>query len=273
MRKILFLLLLLNFISCHSQVQNQLVQPEGKTIKERFLLPPPFIRVQDTSTKYDDFLRNLSLLPHNSKVYLYNGKLKNRQDVYEAVIDYDIGKKDLQQCADAVIRIRAEYLYNTLQLDKIHFNFTNGVEANYVKYAEGYRYQIKTNSWEKTSGVDYTYETFRKFLDLVYTYAGSLSLSKELVPVKNSEDIKPGDVFIKGGSPGHAVTVVDVAKNPITKQTIFLLAQSYMPAQSIHILKNPNSEIISPWYNTNFGAQLVTPEWTFNKNELMRFKD
>ena len=108
---------------------------------------------------------------------------------------------------------------------------------------------------------------------MVFTYAGSLSLSKELVPVNNINDIRPGDVFIKGGSPGHAVMVIDVIKNPETNLTLFMLAQSYMPAQNIHVLKNFNSEMLSPWYNVNFGFTLETPEWSFKKNELMRFKD
>ena len=59
--------------------------------------------------------------------------------------------------------------------------------------------------------------------------------------------MKIGDVFIKGGSPGHAVTIVDIAINPKTNKKVFLLAQSYMPAQEIKILKNPNNSELSPW--------------------------
>jgi len=50
----------------------------------------------------------------------------------------------------------------------------------------------------------------------------------------------------------------------------FLLGQSYMPAQNIHILRNPNDPSRSPWYSTNFGATLNTPEWTFDKEQLYR---
>ena len=42
-----------------------------------------------------------------------------------------------------------------------------------------------------------------------------------------------GDVLIQGGSPGHAVIVVDMAENPATGEKLYLLAQSYMPAQDI----------------------------------------
>jgi hypothetical protein len=40
-------------------------------------------------------------------VLLYNGAPKFRQDVHAAVIDIDVGTRDLQQCADATMRLRA----------------------------------------------------------------------------------------------------------------------------------------------------------------------
>lgn len=99
------------------------------------------------------------------------------------------------------------------------------------------------------------------------------SLSKELPSVPYSS-LQPGDVFIKGGSPGHAVIVIDVAVHPATRKKVFLLAQSYMPAQQIHILVNPTSRNLSPWYELteSDAGKLYTPEWTFEKRDLKRFK-
>ncbi|MEZ4798767.1 MAG: DUF4846 domain-containing protein [Flavobacteriales bacterium] len=57
-------------------------------------------------------------------------------DVYDAVVDLEIGTKDLHQCADAVMRLRAEYLWVTQQYDKIHFNFTNGFRVDYTEWDE-----------------------------------------------------------------------------------------------------------------------------------------
>jgi len=81
-----------------------------------------------------------------------------------------------------------------------------------------------------------------------------------------------GDVFIVGGSPGHAIIVVDAAANEMGDK-IFLLAQSYMPAQQTHILLNPSDKEISPWYRLRDGEQLITPEWTFAWDDLRRFKN
>jgi len=65
---------------------------------------------------------------------------------------------------------------------------------------------------------------------------------------------------------------VDMAQNPKTGQKLFLLAQSYMPAQETQILKNPNNSALSPWYELK-NETLETPEWTFEPSDLRRFKD
>jgi len=67
---------------------------------------------------------------------------------------------------------------------------------------------------------------------------------------------------------------LDEDKRPTRKETgekRFLLLQSYMPAQSMHILKNPNAADGSPWYVTPVSDQLVTPEWTFARTALRRW--
>ena len=153
------------------------------------------------------------------------------------------------------------------------FNFTNGFRADYAKWAAGYRIRVNGNdcSWVKTEQLDVSYPTFRKYLNQVFTFAGTSSLSRELVPVANIHDLHAGDVFIQGGFPGHAVIVVDTAVNPRTRQKVFLLAQSYMPAQDIQLLRNPNQTGLSPWYPLEFGETLVTPEWTFKRTDLKRF--
>ncbi len=52
-----------------------------------------------------------------------------------------------------------------------------------------------------------------------------------------------------------------------------LLAQSYMPAQSIHVLNNPASVDGLPWYDVADAASaLVTPEWTFPPGSLKRWR-
>ena len=103
-------------------------------------------------------------------------------------------------------------------------------------------------------------------MDVVFNYAGTISLSESLKE-KDVRDIAIGDVFVRAGSPGHAVIVVDVAEDKNGKK-MFLLAQSYMPAQDIQILKNGGNGSISPWYSSEVTDELITPEYTFSKDNL-----
>lgn len=61
--------------------------------------------------------------------------------------------------------------------------------------------------------------------------------------------------------------VIDVAMNSEGKK-VFMLAQSYMPAQDIHIVRNPMNEKLSPWYELNDEEEIITPEWVFKRNHL-----
>ncbi|MDD4584014.1 MAG: DUF4846 domain-containing protein, partial [Eubacteriales bacterium] len=222
---------------------------------------------------YGEYLRNLPLKPHASPVLYYNGHEKNKDNVYMAVVDMEIGDSDLQQCADAVMRLRGEYLYGIGDYDRIHFNFTNGFRVDYSKWMEGYRVVVEGNRsyWQKKTQPNNTYQSFRKYMDIIFAYAGTLSLENELVPV-DFDNMEIGDVLIQGGSPGHAVVVVDMAVNESTGEKLFLLAQSYMPAQEIQILVNTDNLDLSPWYSLNFeGDSIATPEWNFNKWDLKRF--
>ena len=253
--------------------KNTIINESGMTIRTRFNPPDGFKRMEMDKNSFAYFLRELPLKPTGSKVRYYNGNIKE-EDVYDAVVNMDIGNKDLQQCADAVIRLRAEYFYSQREFDKISFNLTNGFKVDYSEWMQGNRVMINGNktSWKKITKPSNTYKDFKEYLDLVFTYAGTLSLSKEMVSVNKLEDIQPGDVFIFGGSPGHAVIVIDVAQSK-TGEKVFLLAQSYMPAQEIHILKNFNDKELSPWYSiSQIKDKLKTPEWEFSNNELKRFK-
>lgn len=244
-----------------------------QSVQSRIAVPEGFTRVPVTPGSFADWLRHLPLKPGKPDVHLYNGKLKDNQNVHYAVDDIDAGTTDLQQCADAVIRMRAEYLYSIGDYAHLHFNFTSGQSIGFEKWAQGYRPQVKGNNvnWVKNAPPSSDYASFRSYLNTIFMYAGTSSLSKELQPVASLNDIQIGDVFITPGFPGHAVLVIDVCGNKTRDEKLFLIQQSYMPAQEIHILKNFTNVSLSPWYSTNFAGNLETPQWTFTKSQLMRF--
>jgi len=219
-------------------------------------VPEGYTRISVAEGSYADYLRNLELKTEDNQVYLFNGKKKWNQSAQFAVLRIDAGTRDLQQCADAVMRLRAEYLYAQNNYSDIHFNFLSDGKPRYFKdYA----------------GSDLSYKKFRKYMDYIFSYANTSSLKDELKKVEDVRSIQIGDVFIQKGRPyGHAITVMDLAENE-DGEIIFMLSQSYMPAQDIHILKNPENKNISPWYRLKRTGILETPEWTFQFEDLMRF--
>ena len=250
---------------------NQIIE----TISERFPPPAGFERTAEAPGSFGDWLRHLPLKPPGEPVRYFNGKIKANANIYSAVVDIDTGGEDLQQCADAVIRLRAEYLWSRAAYDAIRFNFTSGDPAPYLRWRQGLRPQVNGNHvrWTRLAEWDGSHESFRRYLDSVFMYAGSWSLNRELPPKRDLEALAIGDVFIKGGFPGHAAIVVDMAVDPVSGEKVFLLAQSYMPAQDIQILQNPASPDHGSWYSLPRGGRLVTPEWTFQAAELKTFDE
>jgi hypothetical protein len=212
-------------------------------------LPQGYKRIQEAENSFAAWLENVAL-KKDKTVYKFDGKEKNNQSAQFAVLDISVGKKDLQQCADAVMRLRAEYLFAQQNFEQIIFRDNKSGVYTFTK--------------------PYNRENFLKYLDRVFGMCGTASLVKQLKPKNNFSDIKAGDVLIRGGFPGHAVIVMDVAENA-NGNRIYIIAQSYMPAQDIHILQNPTNKNLSPWYEVDEDDVIQTPEYTFSKNELMQW--
>jgi len=250
-----------------------IINPDGTNLAQRINTPKGYKRLEAQEGDFSGFIRKLPLKEAGSPVLLYDGKAKGYQDGHVAVFDIDVGNRDLQQCADSIIRIYAEYYWSVGAYDKIAFHLTNGFLMEYTKWRDGYRLVVDGNntSWSKKANYDDSYDNFRKYLNMVYTYAGTISLSKECNPI-SLEEILPGDMFIYAGSPGHCVLVVDAAVDAEGNKC-FLLAQGYMPAQDFHILKNPLHPD-DPWYYTSeIKYPLQTPQWSFEEGSLARWHD
>lgn len=248
------------------------IRPQGMSLMERFPAPEGYTRTAAAENSFQSYLRCLPLKPDASPVMLYNGTRKGNQEVHAAVFDLPVFDSDLQQCADSIVRVYAEYFRSVGDYDAIAFHLTNGFLMDYPSWREGNRLLVEGNhvSWEKRASYDDSYETFLLYLKYVMMYAGTLSLDGESTPV-SLDQIQAGDMFIKGGSPGHCVMVADVAVND-EGERCFLLAQGYMPAQDFHILKNPSLDK-DPWYYTGqIEYPLITPEYVFQEGSLKRWR-
>lgn len=246
-----------------------LMNPAGNTLAERFETPEGFVRSSGISG-FAEFLENYKLYPDGKKVKLYNGKNKGNQNVHAAVFKMKLVDGDLQQCADSVMRLYAEYFYQSKQYDKMNFHLVNGFSVEYSKWRQGMRVSVDGDSTSWVSGAlpSDSKQTFEKYLSFVFSYASTLSMEKESKKIKKKQ-IQAGDIFIYGGSPGHVVMVLDVCENS-SGEKAFLLGQGYMPAQQFHVLKNPLHEE-DPWYYVSeLGYPFHTPEYSFDKGSLRR---
>ena len=256
--------------SCFSG-ESSLINPDGMTVETRFLSPEGYERKKAEDGYLADFLRNCELKEHNSPVCLYDGEKKFNQFDHWAVFKLPIENKDLQQCADSVIRVYAECFYKTGREERIKFHFTNGFLCEWQKWKEGYRVKIAGNNteWEKTASYDGSYENFKKYLETVFCYAGTMSMEEYESETIDVSRLNIGDVFLKGGSPGHVVMVVDVAENSDGKKA-FLLAQGLMPAQEFHIIKNPKRKN-DPWYyEEDITFPFKTQNYTYDEQSMVK---
>ncbi len=265
MKRIGLLMIHLAFVAC---LFSQGIERSGRNIAERFSPPAGFERVAYPEGSFAQYLRQYPLKPFGAPVLLYDGRVK-QNDVHLSVFDMPLLDEDLIQCADAIMKLRAEYLFAQKRYGDLRFTITNGMRVPFQKYVEGYRLVVKGNSatWKGDFRKGASRSTFNEYMRFIYAFAGTRSMAQESKPRKIG-DIQVGDYFIVGGSPGHAVLVLDLAREKATGKTIMLLGQSYMPSQEFHVLKSYAS--ISPWYPVE-DADLATPEWSFPQGSLKYF--
>ncbi|MDC1162298.1 DUF4846 domain-containing protein [Tenacibaculum sp.] len=250
------------------------INHKGSTVKSRIKVPSGYKRVSYSEGSFQNFIQNYKLKPWGSEIINYDGSKYVNQFGHIGILNISVPRNKLEQCADALIRLRAEFLWDSNKKNKIGFEFTSGDYCSWNKYAEGYRPQIKGNkvTFHKTMTANYSKSNFYKYLTLIYTYAGTLSLYNELSKVTSLEDLEIGDMLVNPGTPGHVVMLVDEVMNS-NGQKLFVLAQGNTPAQNIHLLKNPRNISSSPWYRLKMKEYIEVPGYHFDNAQFIRFKN
>jgi hypothetical protein len=196
----------------------------------------------------------------------YTGKAITNQSKHYSIIKYDVGNRDLQQCADALMRIRAEYLFEQQRYNEIGFHFVNGSFYRYKDYLHGKRPKLNGNKTEfiNVAATENNHQSLRNYLDIVYNYASTISLTAELKPAAG---FGIGTVIITPGSPGHCTLIVDEKTNE-RGEKLYKLVEGYMPAQTIYVLKAPDG---TPWHRLS-GNYIETASFSFTSFELKKFE-
>lgn len=231
------------------------------TLEQRFPAPAGFARVAVAAGSFGEFLRALPLAPPGSPVLTYQGKVLHdaSHPNVAAVVAIDVGKADLQQCADSVIRMHAEWQWSLGRRDQ-RYATAGSAPMSFAKYLAGERTYWKDGklALKNVGPTAATHAGFRSWLDQVFGSANTASLAKEAKPIAVA-DLKPGDFVVMPGVPfGHAVLVLDVARASDGRR-VALLGQGFMPAQSFHVLRRSPKET---WFVLDEASgKLETPFW------------
>lgn len=220
-------------------------------------VPSGYERIDGDDMEYSEFLRSIPLKPKGTKVTLFkNGeKAKFSNTISCAVIDLPL-LSNAEQCADACIRLRSEYLFRHGKYGRICFKDNAGIPFQYL----GGRCR----------------KAFETYLRTVYNVANTSSLCKEL-PNRDPKEIQPGDILVykvrPGRKYGHAIMVLDVVQNPKNGRKMVMLAEGCTPACDIHVLANLKNPRKSPWFSWDENAEVQYFDcFKYYKNELRRFK-
>jgi hypothetical protein len=252
--------------------------PEAKDdLLSRFPTPPEgFVRVPVDPGSFGAFLRTLPLAAPGTKLLAFDGRPlydDGAHDAVAAIVAIDVGKADLQQCADSVIRMHAEWLWSRGEQKRAEYKTLSGLPLSFDRWTRGHRTHLEGSKLVEAPGAapipSPSHTQYRAWLDGVFAWANTASLARDTRPVSLAE-LAPGDFMVMEGVPfGHAVLVLDVAKAPDGRLAL-LLGQGYMPAQRFHVLR---PQAASPWFVVDKDAkEIATPFWKpFPTSALRRF--
>jgi len=242
----------------------------AETVRERFAPPAGFVSDVVAAGSFGAYLQALPLLPPGTPVLTFAGTPAHAPWA-QAVVDVSVGARDLQQCADSAIRLRAEWLRSstsssTTAMGPVRpvFHATSGDPIPYGRYVAGERAFAQKNrlGWRSGARSGDDDEVWAAWLETVFLYAGSLSLARDTTPVTGP--MAAGDLLVLGGSPGHVLVVLDVARAADGREQ-WLIGQGFMPAQSFHVIG---------WYAPDGDGALTVPSWKapFPKTARRRFR-
>jgi hypothetical protein len=230
------------------------------SLETRFPVPPGYRRVKAEPGSFAEWLRGLPMAPDGTPVKSFDGKetLAADDDYLAGVVAIDTGNPDLQQSSDVIIRLHAEYLWSRGEKDKISYLSATKLSMPFARWEKGQRlipngpnvfWVIKNKS---AGEVDHA--EFRRYLDAVFNWANSTSLSARSTPVA-AENVLAGDFFLQSQEPNHVAVVLDLAEKP-SGERVALLGQARNPAESIHVVRPGKA---TPWFSVRPPVPVLTP--------------
>lgn len=240
--------------------------PSETTIGTRFNPPAGYKRVQVSNDSFGKYLRDFKLREYTTKPLAYDTAAKtlanNDSAPAVSVLDMDlINKSNLQEAANSVIRLYAEFLYKQGRFDDIAFNLltTPAFRLDFRTWSEGGRLIEEGNSitWCKEHGehckhrdVDTgtEYGVFKYYMQNVMLHSNISSLPSNMKSVSMNE-VTVGDIIVYADSKIPDI-IVDMAENADGSK-LLLIARGGNPASEIFIVRNESNSDLNPWHDMN----------------------
>lgn len=228
-------------------------------LEDRFAPPDGYARVALAPDSFGAWLRRLPLAAAGTPVLAHDGRtiLPEGHTNLAAVTTLDVGPRDLQQCADAIMRLFGEWRWSRGEARAVSFQSGFGA-IPWTRFLGGEipHYDGDRVHWitaRRRAGEDHP--SFRRYMDVVFTWANTGSLARQ-ASTPSADDLRPGDFFILPGNPGHTVLVLDLARDD-TGRRVALIGQSFMPAQRFQVLRPSRSRA---WFTIDDDG-VHTPFW------------
>ncbi len=222
--------------------------------------PPPDGAARAPDDAFGAWLQALPLRPQGARILTHDGRPVAHDG---RPVDLPLVRGDLQQCADSAIRLRAEFMRAQGRADALSFRATSGDPLPWARFRAGETPYAAAGGirWRAS---DPAGQTWDRWLSHVFMWAGTRSLQAyETTPAARP---RAGDVLVQGGSPGHAVVILDVATRG--DQTLLLLGEGFMPAQDFHVEHGP----VAGWWPWG-AAGVDLGHWHMPADSLRRWPE
>lgn len=244
--------------------------PASTALSTRYPVPDGYARVDVDPASFAAWLRGLPVRIDRRAVHDHRGRRTGGDSA--GVIALDVGDKDLQQCADTLLRLHGEWLWSRGRSGEIAYHFTSGDRSSFADWVDGRRLKIEGPKVVpvEVDPVAHDRAALHAWFEQLFMYAGTRSLVLDTDPVGLDRPIAAGDLLLRPGSPGHVVMVLDVAEGRDGEQ-IAVIGQGSMPAQEFHVIPGP---IAGAWFRFPAGEDIEVdvPGWgALPRSSLRRF--
>jgi hypothetical protein len=171
-----------------------------------------------------------------------------------AVVKWDIYGKRLEQCMDIAVRMYAEFLWDEELYNDLGFPLPGGAWLYWEQWKEGYRPYFKgiRVNMIQTAPPDDSYASYNKYLNTIFAESHTQQFYHSYYPIKR-KNVQIGDFVVKKGTKGHAVMIVDLAKNT-QGEMIALIGNGDTPACQFFLLNHSKK---TPWVPLYLNAEVI----------------